>query len=67
MGLTEALQSLGFETDRLKTGTPARIDMRTVDFGVLEQQPGDEEVRTGGEGREGKGSSRRHLTLVAPL
>lgn len=45
VGLTEALQSLGFETDRLKTGTPARIDMRTVDFGVLEQQPGDEEDR----------------------
>ncbi len=55
VGLTEALQSLGFETDRLKTGTPARIDMRTVDFGVLEQQPGDEEVRNGAPGRRGKG------------
>ncbi|XP_057854510.2 uncharacterized protein LOC131064396 isoform X1 [Cryptomeria japonica] len=44
-GLTENLQSLGFETDRLKTGTPSRVDCRTVDFSRLERQPGDEEVR----------------------
>ncbi|KAJ8769091.1 hypothetical protein K2173_000866 [Erythroxylum novogranatense] len=43
-GLTENLQRLGFETDRLKTGTPARVDIRTVDFTVLEPQHGDEEV-----------------------
>ncbi|KAH9622161.1 hypothetical protein KSS87_000279 [Heliosperma pusillum] len=43
-GLTENLQALGFETDRLKTGTPARVDIRTVDFSKLEPQPGDEEV-----------------------
>ncbi|XP_022774767.1 uncharacterized protein LOC111316849 isoform X2 [Durio zibethinus] len=43
-GLTENLQRLGFETDRLKTGTPARVDCRTVDFSVLEPQHGDEEV-----------------------
>lgn len=43
-GLTENLQQLGFETDRLKTGTPARVDIRTVDFSGLESQPGDEEV-----------------------
>lgn len=43
-GLTENLQQLGFETDRLKTGTPARVDSRTVDFSKLEAQPGDEEV-----------------------
>ncbi|XWS29923.1 hypothetical protein CRYUN_Cryun24cG0072300 [Craigia yunnanensis] len=43
-GLTENLQCLGFETDRLKTGTPARVDCRTVDFSVLEPQYGDEEV-----------------------
>ncbi|KAK2656290.1 hypothetical protein Ddye_009342 [Dipteronia dyeriana] len=43
-GLTENLQSLGFETDRLKTGTPARVDIRTVDFSGLEPQHGDEEV-----------------------
>eukprot|EP00887_Chlorella_sp_A99_P003376 scaffold7.g3376.t1 len=44
-GLTEQLVALGFETDRLKTGTPARVNARTVDFSVLEEQPGDEEVR----------------------
>uniref|UniRef100_A0ACD5WKJ9 Uncharacterized protein n=1 Tax=Avena sativa TaxID=4498 RepID=A0ACD5WKJ9_AVESA len=43
-GLTENLQHLGFETDRLKTGTPPRIDRRTVDFSTLEAQHGDEEV-----------------------
>jgi glucose-inhibited division protein A len=43
-GLTENLQHLGFETDRLKTGTPPRIDRRTVDFTRLEAQHGDEEV-----------------------
>ncbi|GJY52320.1 tRNA uridine 5-carboxymethylaminomethyl modification enzyme MnmG [Tanacetum coccineum] len=43
-GLTENLQLLGFETDRLKTGTPARVDSRTVDFSLLEPQHGDEEV-----------------------
>jgi len=44
-GLTEALAALGFETDRLKTGTPARVDRRTVDFRGLEAQPGDEDDR----------------------
>ncbi|XP_015955846.1 uncharacterized protein LOC107480212 [Arachis duranensis] len=43
-GLTENLQRLGFETDRLKTGTPARVDIRTVDFSGLEPQHGDKEV-----------------------
>lgn len=37
--------ALGFETDRLKTGTPARVDSRTVDFAHLEAQPGDADVR----------------------
>lgn len=44
LGLTENLQRLGFETDRLKTGTPARVDIRTVNFSVLEPQHGDQEV-----------------------
>ncbi|KAH7365439.1 hypothetical protein KP509_18G028200 [Ceratopteris richardii] len=44
-GLTEHLQELGFETERLKTGTPARVDIRTIDVSKLEAQPGDEEVR----------------------
>lgn len=45
-GLTENLQQFGFETDRLKTGTPARVDSRTVDFSGLIPQHGDEEVIT---------------------
>ena len=44
-GLTEVLTGLGFETDRLKTGTPARVDSRTVKFANLEAQPGDPDVR----------------------
>lgn len=44
-GLTENLQQLGFESGRLKTGTPARVDCRTVDFSGLEPQHGDEEIR----------------------
>lgn len=45
VGLTEDLVSKGFEADRLKTGTPARVDARTVAFGALEAQPGEEEDR----------------------
>jgi len=45
VGLTDTLNQLGFETGRLKTGTPARVDKRSVDYSQLEQQPGDEDVR----------------------
>ncbi len=45
VGLTETLNDLGFETDRLKTGTPARVDKRTVDYSKMEVQPPDEQVR----------------------
>jgi tRNA uridine 5-carboxymethylaminomethyl modification enzyme len=45
VGLTETLNRLGFETDRLKTGTPARVDRRSVDYSKMELQPFDEEVR----------------------
>ena len=44
-GLTQTLNRLGFETGRLKTGTPARVDRRSVDYSQLEPQPGDAEVR----------------------
>ncbi|BBD59352.1 tRNA uridine 5-carboxymethylaminomethyl modification enzyme GidA [Nostoc sp. HK-01] len=44
-GLTETLNRLGFETGRLKTGTPARVDKRSVDYSKMEIQPGDVEVR----------------------
>ncbi|MBE9101430.1 tRNA uridine-5-carboxymethylaminomethyl(34) synthesis enzyme MnmG [Vacuolonema iberomarrocanum] len=44
-GLTDTLNRLGFETERLKTGTPARVDRRSVDYSQMELQPGDEDVR----------------------
>jgi tRNA uridine 5-carboxymethylaminomethyl modification enzyme len=40
--LTEELIALGFESDRMKTGTPVRVDGRTIDFSKLIEQPGDE-------------------------
>ena len=42
-GLTETLNALGFVTDRLKTGTPARVDRRSVDYNQMEVQPSDTE------------------------
>jgi tRNA uridine 5-carboxymethylaminomethyl modification enzyme len=45
IGLTETLNDLGFETGRLKTGTPARVDKRTADYSKMEVQPADEEIR----------------------
>ena len=41
-GLTEQLASLGFETGRMKTGTPPRVDGRSLDYKKMEEQPGDE-------------------------
>ncbi len=43
-GITEQLVELGFEADRMKTGTPVRIDGRTIDFSKLAEQKGDEEI-----------------------
>jgi len=43
-GITEQLVELGFGADRMKTGTPVRIDGRTIDFSKLAEQKGDEEI-----------------------
>ena len=42
MGLTEQLVTLGFETGRMKTGTPPRVDGRSLDYSKMEEQKGDE-------------------------
>ncbi len=43
-GLTEQLVELGFESGRMKTGTPPRVDGRTLNWDVMELQPGDEDI-----------------------
>ncbi len=42
-GITEQLKTIGFTTDRMKTGTPMRVDGRTIDFTHLTEQPGDDD------------------------
>lgn len=42
-GLSDKLKEYGFEVEKLKTGTPVRVDGRTIDFSVLAEQPGDDD------------------------
>lgn len=44
-GITEQLNSLGFQSGRMKTGTPPRVDGRTINYDVLTEQKGDEDPR----------------------
>ncbi len=43
-GITEQLVEFGFESSRLKTGTPPRVDSRSLDYSKMEEQKGDEEI-----------------------
>jgi len=56
-GITEQLVSLGFESDRLKTGTPPRVDGRSLDYSKMEQQKGDDEI---------VGFSYMNIATIAP-
>jgi len=55
-GITAQLESLGFKSGRMKTGTPARVDGRSINFSVMEEQPGDE--------KPGKFSYFNHTTSL---
>lgn len=43
-GLSQSLEALGFQLRRFKTGTPARVDVRSIDFDKMEPQPGDDPI-----------------------
>lgn len=55
VGLSAHLEELGFRLGRLKTGTPPRINRRSVDFSVMQEQPGDVGVRFSYDEAEGPG------------
>ena len=44
IGITSDLEALGFESGRMKTGTPPRVDGRTLDYSKMEEQPGDQNM-----------------------
>ncbi|MBI34714.1 MAG: tRNA uridine-5-carboxymethylaminomethyl(34) synthesis enzyme MnmG [Flavobacteriales bacterium] len=46
IGLTASLENFGFESGRMKTGTPPRVDARSLDFSKMEEQPGDKNPPT---------------------
>lgn len=61
-GITEQLAALGFRALRMKTGTPARVDSRSIDFSLAERQDGDDIVSAVDTG---DGKSEAEVTLVA--
>lgn len=62
-GLTESLSKLGFVTDRMKTGTPVRIDGRSVDFSLTTPQDGDDALVEGGDFHKFSYLPQVHRTL----
>ena len=67
MGLSPSLEELGFQLGRLKTGTPPRINRRSIDFSKCEEQPGDEGVRFSyDEPEERMPQISCHITYTTP-
>jgi len=68
VGLSASLERLGLKLGRLKTGTPARIHSRSINYSLTEEQPGDEGIRFSFED-EGRGRLPQvscHITYTAP-
>lgn len=69
-GITEQLESLGFESGRMKTGTPPRVDGRTIDYSKIEEQKGDENPEKFSFSNETKRLTNQrscHITYTNPL
>ncbi len=68
-GLTEQLRALGFESGRMKTGTPPRVDGRSLNYDAMEEQPGDAHPRKFSFSSETRPLSRQrscHITYTHP-
>ncbi|HLW40421.1 MAG TPA: tRNA uridine-5-carboxymethylaminomethyl(34) synthesis enzyme MnmG [Brumimicrobium sp.] len=69
-GITEELVAIGFEAGRMKTGTPPRVDGRSLDFSKMEEQPGDEKPQKFSFSDETKPLSQQrscHMTYTSTL
>ena len=66
VGISASLQKLGFNLGRLKTGTPPRVNGRTIDYSLTEEQPGEEGIRFSyeDEGRERLPQVSCHITYT---
>ncbi len=64
-GLSEQLKEIGFSVERLKTGTSARIDGRTIDFSMMTEQKGDEEGRSFSYLNSGKQTGEQMSCFIA--
>ena len=60
--LSQQLEEIGFEVLRMKTGTPARVDARSIDFSLTQRQDGDDAVEVVGENLEGIAGP--HMKLI---
>lgn len=67
-GITAELEDLGFESGRMKTGTPPRVDGRTIDYSKMEEQPGDKTLSGFSYLETKKPSSQRscYITYTSP-